>query len=200
MVKIYTAGYGKVPCNKKYSVEHQLGLSLLAQGLAEVCQIQVSQKELEDMITVGDYGKPYFKEYPDIHFNISHCDGMVVCALSDSPVGIDVENIGEVKDHILPKVLTPGEQEFLFQYRQDTEKYKELFYRFWTLKESRIKQNGCGFTMPLTDISFILSAEEHETKIECSDKTVFFAQKMIEDKYILSVCSAHPYSPEDSLS
>ena len=36
-------------------------------------------------------GKPYFPQYPHIHFNLSHSRGAAVCALSGEPVGVDVE-------------------------------------------------------------------------------------------------------------
>lgn len=36
-------------------------------------------------------GKPYFPQYPHLHINWSHSGSLVLCALSDSPVGVDVE-------------------------------------------------------------------------------------------------------------
>ena len=38
-------------------------------------------------------GKPYIKNYPDYHFNISHSNGAVAIAFSDYPVGVDIEKI-----------------------------------------------------------------------------------------------------------
>ena len=32
---------------------------------------------------LSNMGKPYFPQYPDIHFNISHTDGAVAVAISD---------------------------------------------------------------------------------------------------------------------
>ena len=43
----------------------------------------------------GEHGKPIFVGHPEIHFNLSHCREAVVCAVSDRPVGIDVESIRE---------------------------------------------------------------------------------------------------------
>ena len=41
----------------------------------------------------GPCGKPFLKGHPGIHFNISHCSRCVCCAVSDRPVGVDVETI-----------------------------------------------------------------------------------------------------------
>ena len=38
--------------------------------------------------------KPYLKNYPNIFFNISHCKYGVVCAISNTEVGIDMEAVG----------------------------------------------------------------------------------------------------------
>lgn len=42
-------------------------------------------------IAIASEGKPYFPDYPSIQFNLSHTDGAVVCALSETPVGVDLE-------------------------------------------------------------------------------------------------------------
>ena len=36
-------------------------------------------------------GKPYFRDYPEIFFNISHCHRGIACALMYRAVGIDIE-------------------------------------------------------------------------------------------------------------
>lgn len=35
-----------------------------------------------------NFGKPYFTNYPNIHFNISHIKSKVICAISDNPRGV----------------------------------------------------------------------------------------------------------------
>lgn len=36
-------------------------------------------------------GKPYAVGRPDVHFNVSHSEDVVMCVLADRPVGCDVE-------------------------------------------------------------------------------------------------------------
>ena len=35
--------------------------------------------------------KPYFKDYPDVRFSISHSGALVVVAMAQTEVGIDIE-------------------------------------------------------------------------------------------------------------
>ncbi|MDO5566929.1 MAG: hypothetical protein Q4G59_09760 [Planctomycetia bacterium] len=44
----------------------------------------------------GPHGKPQLENYPDLFFNISHCNRAVVCAVADHEIGVDVETITEV--------------------------------------------------------------------------------------------------------
>ena len=71
---------------------------------------QTSMAVPDTWITVGPHKKPTLAAYPDIHFNISHCHGLVACAFAPFPVGIDVEHIRPFRDHLLHRVLTPEEQ------------------------------------------------------------------------------------------
>lgn len=100
----------------------------------------------------GAHGKPYLREYPQIQFNISHCMGMAVLAVGDCSVGIDVEYVRPYREPLLKRVLSEAE---LRQMEAVGEAGREeLFFRFWTLKESYVKAVGCGITVPLQDISF----------------------------------------------
>ena len=42
---------------------------------------------------VGELGKPTFTKFPDLHFSLAHSTGMAVGALSDMPIGVDVEHL-----------------------------------------------------------------------------------------------------------
>ena len=85
-------------------------------------------------------GKPYLSDYPSVHFNVSHSGDVVVCAVSDSPVGVDVEKIREVKENVKKKVCTEEEFEKLkLSSDEDAE-----FIKLWTMKEAVVKKRGSG--------------------------------------------------------
>ncbi len=189
MITIYLSQYGDCPVKEKYRTEHQLGRSLLSGILENRFGLSFSDTALPEQIENNIYGKPYLKAYPFIHFNISHCDGLVACAAATAPVGIDIEKIHPFKDSILRKVLTPPEKTFLEAFRNTPDKYMEIFFRFWTLKESRIKHSGLGLSMPLTDFSFTLDISREPAGVTCSQKGLYFTQRRIENDYFLSICS-----------
>ena len=85
-------------------------------------------------------GKPYFPDHPERHFNLSHSGSLALCALSDAPVGVDIELIRPRRE-TLPAYVFKGE---------DYERYLALggdwdaFYTLWTEVESIIKYTGQG--------------------------------------------------------
>ena len=85
-------------------------------------------------------GKPCFKDCPDRHFNLSHSGEYALCALSDAPVGVDIEAVRPRKEG-LPAYTFKG---------ADYERYLALggdwdaFYTLWTEVESVIKYTGEG--------------------------------------------------------
>ena len=51
-------------------------------------------------IAVDPGGKPSLCDFPDIHFSISHTDGLVMCAVANHSVGCDVERIVPLDDDL----------------------------------------------------------------------------------------------------
>lgn len=49
-------------------------------------------------IRLTSLGKPYFPDFPEVHFNLSHTTGAVLVALSGEPVGVDIEHIRPVSE------------------------------------------------------------------------------------------------------
>ena len=180
----------------KYETEHQIGLTLLCHGLKEIYSLDLDMNDLLNMIAHGKYGKPYLIDFDNIHFNISHCDGLVACAISDRPIGIDVERIVPFKDNLAKKILTEEEMQFLICCKNDEIAYKEMFFRLWTLKESYIKWNGSGFFKEPKAVSFGSSLSEKVDELSCSDDRVCFRQKKIEENCILSICGECRFGDE----
>ncbi len=115
-----------------------LGKLALQQGLIG---LGLSPALLHDL-RMDAYQRPFIPGGPD--FNISHCKGMVVCALHRSGrVGIDVEAVLplEAFDHRL--VFTPVECSLIAADASP----EARFYHFWTRKEAVIKADGRGFSL-----------------------------------------------------
>jgi len=79
-------------------------------------------------------GKPFFPGRPDIHFSLSHTKTHVLCAISDTPVGCDIE--------CADRKISLRAQKF-FCSSSELELFDPL--DLWVLKESYIKVFGETF-------------------------------------------------------
>ena len=90
-------------------------------------------------------GKPYFPHLPRCQFNLSHSGMLALCALSDRPVGVDIQMVRPVwRDSLIDRSCTPGERAWL-RSRQDR---PEEFAALWAAKECLGKQSGGGLPSP----------------------------------------------------
>lgn len=163
---------------KKHEREHEAGRRLLAFAVREEYGL-----EALPAIDRGDYGKPFFPDYPGIHFNISHSGSHAVCVLGEARLGVDIEEPRAVRASMWRRVLTEREQDWL-SGRSDKE---ESFLRLWTLKEAYAKAVGKGLGLNFTAMEFSLSISGGQTEITCSREGSFF-QKRLENGAVLSLC------------
>ena len=68
---------------QKHRTEHEAGTELLAVGLRELYGMEMNTS-VRAGLSYGQHGKPYLRNHPEIHFNISHCEGLAVCVFSDT--------------------------------------------------------------------------------------------------------------------
>ncbi len=96
----------------------------------------------------GPQGKPYLKDYPDVHFSLSHSGNMAVLAISDGEVGIDVQEHRGYNEKIASRFYHEKEIKMLEDV-SDTLDREILFYKIWTCKEAYIKYTGKGMGQDL---------------------------------------------------
>lgn len=90
----------------------------------------------------GERGKPFFPNFPQYHFNLSHTAGLCLCALSEAgPVGVDIERVRPRRAD-LPRYVMSEEEFSVFDGSW------EEFYRIWTLKEAYCKLLGRSIFPP----------------------------------------------------
>lgn len=101
-----------------------------------------------------EHGKPVLKEYPNIHFNLSHCLKGVLCVIDDQgPVGCDIEAIERTINEPLLQYCCNEEE--IRQIRTAPNPDAE-FMKLWTIKEAVLKYSGQGLTQ---DLPSLLSPE-----------------------------------------
>jgi 4'-phosphopantetheinyl transferase len=110
-------------------------------------------------IRYNEYGRPYMGNATDIDFNISHSGSFVLCAITRGlKVGVDIEEI-------IPVNLCDFEDTMTCQQWAIIEASKEplqCFYSFWTKKESVIKADSRGLSIPLQDIHIKENTVQHD--------------------------------------
>lgn len=97
-------------------------------------------------IMLSDNQKPVFKNLP-LHFNLSHCERGILCALDVAPVGVDIQNETAWLSDLLVDVLTKNESAIVKREPKE-------FWRFWTLKEAYGKYHGKGICYDLAHTDF----------------------------------------------
>ena len=121
----------------------EMGGRLLEYAVSRLYRIGVP----ELLRSKGEHGKPYFCVHPEIRFNISHSGNLVMCAVSDFEIGIDVQEKKCMNtDRIAKKIMSPDEYE---NYLTSPGR-EDFFFRAWVMKESYVKWTGDGITRELS--------------------------------------------------
>ena len=124
---------------------HLMGKMLL---LRSSVRLGTGARVLHDLV-YNTYGKPSVNY---LNFNISHAGEFVVCACakSNARLGIDIERKKPVPFSDFVNTMDDKQWE---EINRDPERALDVFYRYWTIKESVIKAIGQGLSFPLTDIT-----------------------------------------------
>ena len=115
---------------------------------------------LEENITnplfkIEKYGKAYISNWENIYFNLSHSGKMVLCAISDREVGVDIEYIDhEIDLNIAQHYFYNKEYESIMNSQNPADE----FFKYWVLKESYMKYTGLGMNLKLD--SFEIKIED----------------------------------------
>lgn len=123
------------------------GEMLARKAIADWCSVLPQSIVFEN----DEHGKPYAKGL-SVYFNISHSKDMVVCALDDKPVGIDVERIRNIDLAVAKRICTEEELCYIFGHTEDNQDFAlssdngvlKRFFELWTAKEACVKCSGAG--------------------------------------------------------
>ncbi|MBQ9394269.1 MAG: 4'-phosphopantetheinyl transferase superfamily protein [Proteobacteria bacterium] len=139
----------------------------LSLGAGLLLKQALNEANIDDNCIHIDYSsnkKPYIKEYPEFHFNLSHSEECVICAVSAFETGCDVEKVVDIDLDIAKKYFSPQEYEFIVRQNNINNRI-DIFFRLWTLKESYMKARGCILTMD----AFCIQIKNNIITVECDD-------------------------------
>lgn len=154
----YIIGYCEIPGVKSHKIQHETAYALLYAVLSDKLGVDV------ETLTIAqrENGKPYAVGEP-FFFNLSHCDGLAVCAVStERDVGVDVERIREYREPTAKRVMSDSEYaNFLSSGDKD-----RMFFRMWTFKESVLKLTGEGLRRAPREVDFFHRDQYHVEQYE----------------------------------
>ncbi|MBQ7622016.1 MAG: 4'-phosphopantetheinyl transferase superfamily protein [Candidatus Methanomethylophilaceae archaeon] len=122
-----------------------------------------------------------------IEFNLSHSGHYVTFAVSDDPVGIDIESIGHNRD-IAKRVMDPQEYADFMDTVGEKDR-EEVFARMWTAKESYMKALGLGFRLPPESFRVLYGYD-----IRSPDGSMTISEPKSLEGFRISVCGKGDYS------
>ena len=140
---------------------------------------------LPPVISVLPGGQPALVNVP-LQFSLSHSGDLAACALSDRPVGLDLEREGRYRESLLRRCFSPEEQKWIGENKEPG----AAFTRLWTGKESILKLRGTGIREDLARVSPLSQGPGlriwHTRIPGCTDDEMI--QTADGTRYQLSVC------------
>lgn len=137
--------FGQYCCLKSYEILMQLLLSDLSSFASSPHHLFFSYNK---------YGQPRLESGPC--FSISHCKNAIAVAISETPIGIDIEHLRIAKPELVERTMNLQEQEQI--WHSDSPDW--IFTQLWTRKEAVLKMKGTGI-ISIDEIKNTLASIEH---------------------------------------
>ena len=171
-------GYG----NKEVALRRLLGEALVRFALKKYWNLTSEDYRIDR----GEKGKPFIVGVENVFFIISHSGDYVVCAVSDREIGIDIEKRAKARMEVAGRFFHGEEVAQLKMLEED--KQDQLFFNYWSVKESFLKYIGTGLTRPLN--SFIVSFSGRDVSLfEGGNKLPLYVHACpVDDGYACHVC------------
>jgi len=153
-------------------------------------------------IQEDERNKPFLKDSP-YYFNLSHAKEYAACAVSDQPVGVDIEYF-RVKEVIGADRMLHPEEAATMAYISNPDEKKKFFYECWVSKESYLKNLGIGLIvrprdfmvngdrLTILDKDFLQPKGHHSVKVpetkngneKQADNTLYENLSYLEKRYV----------------
>ncbi|GAA0406791.1 4'-phosphopantetheinyl transferase family protein [Paenibacillus motobuensis] len=180
---------------RKFARREDAYRSLIADILSRwlICDyLSIANEKLQ--IMQNAYGKPILQSNEGLHFNHSHSGQWIVSAISDAPVGIDIEQMSNIDLGIADRFFS--EQEVMDLREIPVEVRSDYFFELWTIKESYIKAEGRGLSLPLSSFTIRKQGGEIQLDTENSFQHCFFKQYIPDPLHKMAVCAQSADFPE----
>ena len=129
------------------------------------------------IIERGEFGKPFLRDFPEWHFNVSHSGTKMVLAIShEMSVGIDIEQIKSRKslENLVKKCFATSEQMYWFNLPENEK--VAVFYDFWTRKDAVVKGIGRGIALGLNHCE--IDVNQPNNFLNLPNNEIWYTQKI----------------------
>ena len=166
-----------------YLQEKDKNRFILSRGILRLILSKYFSEHAESIrFAVGENKKPFVQSHSvSLHYNIAHAGDWVLIAVSNSPVGIDIEHINSSFDfiEILPLCFSNDEVNFI--------QSRESFYLLWTRKEALVKATGKGIDNDMPFVPCMDGMYEVSSEKIGSDKDWAVVSFEMGEQYVSSV-------------
>jgi 4'-phosphopantetheinyl transferase len=146
---------------QRYRVERPRSDYILTRGTLRSLLAGYLRRPQDFSFQYTTYGKPFLADHADLHFNVSHSEGLALLAfVRGREIGVDVERVRAQSD-----VLKLAERFFSARERHDLrslsgDELHAAFFRCWTRKEAYIKAKGDGLSLPLHEFDVSIAPNQ----------------------------------------
>lgn len=145
-------------------------------------QILASSDKEPAVIAKKANGKPYFKDFPDVFFNLSHSGDYAVCAVSDKEIGVDIQEYRSITGKLADRILHERECS-LYRKLQP-----EQLLQIWAAKEAFVKCTGDGLSKDFRELCVDFTAGEVTDTVNGKRLQLMLSEAV--EGYVLAVCRA----------
>lgn len=115
----------------------------------------------------NEYGQPRLESGP--YFSISHCKHAIAVAVSEIPIGIDIEHIRIAKPELVERTMNEKEQANIWA----SESPDVAFTCLWTQKEAVLKMRGTGIISDIKNTLADTNGIDIQTKVVMEKQYVY---------------------------
>lgn len=145
-----------------------------------------------NQVEADENGKLYLPEVRDFFFSLSHSGDYAACVVCDVPVGVDIQQKRVTNANIAKRFFKTEEANSIA--KQPPEMQDDMFFRYWTGKESYLKLTGAGIFAGLD--YFFVDLEEKKIVDEYNHNQEIYLKeyKCLEDYYISVACYSKKFA------
>ena len=138
----------------------------------------------------GKNKKPELKNHANIYFNVSHSEELILIAISDKSIGVDIEHIKPELNSAEVLKYAFNEQEITFI--NDSKQPADSFFELWTRKEALTKASSKGLDDDLCKIPSLDGEHKLNKEIIALEGDWQLNSFKIDKEYIASIaCRAN---------